>query len=91
MRRRQRKGLINHAGGEVIKGGERGGGERGRLVFALCSFKTFIRVAIEKYTFNSSVLGGAPGEGGRRRGKGRGGEIATFCRAISVIFAGAVR
>ena len=27
---------------QVIKGGERGEGERGRLVFALCYFKTYV-------------------------------------------------
>ena len=49
-------------------------GERGSLVFALCYFKTHIGVAVQNYTFNSSVLRGAPGRGGKeeREGKRRG-------------------
>ena len=74
-------GLINHAGGEVLKGGKKGGGERGRLVFALCYFKTHIGVAVQNYTFNSSVLRGAPGRGGKeeREGKRRGDRDFLSC------------
>ena len=44
-------------------------------MFALCCFKTCVRVAVQNDTFNSSVvLRGAPGRGGKeeREGKRRG-------------------
>ena len=60
---------------------ERGEGERGRLVFALCYFKTYIRVTVQNDTFSSSVLRGAPGRGGKeeREGKRRGDRDFLSC------------
>ena len=50
-------------------------------MFALCYFKTHIGVAVQNYTFNSSVLRGAPGRGGKeeREGKRRGDRDFLSC------------
>ena len=50
-------------------------------MFALCYFKTYIRVTVQNDTFSSSVLRGAPGRGGKeeREGKRRGDRDFLSC------------